>query len=129
MNQLPEIPRAIDWAAASKRWWSSAPVRRLRTHPLRAVAHAKSRWPWAFASGLVSLVGALAAVYWLATFNVPAVAPQAQSSRVLAADGRLIATLHGEEDRTIVDLVRTSPNTYEPASYSPRTGSSSSTRG
>ncbi|HEX2178972.1 MAG TPA: transglycosylase domain-containing protein, partial [Actinomycetota bacterium] len=65
-------------------------------------------WPWALAAGVVSIVGAVVAVVWMATFEIPALAPQAQSSRVLAADGRLIATLHAEQDRTVVPLDRIS---------------------
>ncbi|HVL50468.1 MAG TPA: transglycosylase domain-containing protein, partial [Actinomycetota bacterium] len=72
--------------------------------PVQAFIEIRRRWPWAMASGLLSLAGALGAVIWLAAFSIPELAPQAQSSRVLAHDGRLIATLHAEEDRTVVEL-------------------------
>lgn len=75
----------------------------------RFLAAARHRWPWVLQSVAVSLVGALMGVGWLAGFEIPDLAPQAESSQVLAADGALIATLHGEEDRTVVPLSQISP--------------------
>lgn len=46
----------------------------------------------------------IAAPFWMINLPLPKIAPAAQSSKVLAADGRLIATFHGEQDRTIVPL-------------------------
>lgn len=105
MKPLPATPRATKLSGAVQIMLGAAPpLRRYRADPRLLARDIRDRWPWAAASAAVSVVGAVAAVFWLANFNVPDVAPQAQSSRVLAADGRLIATLHGEEDRTIVDL-------------------------
>lgn len=88
----------------------SEAVGNFRSDPRSFIKQVPKRWPWAAAAAAVSVLGAVLAVLWLANFNVPEVAPQAQSSRVLAADGRLIATLHGEEDRTVVDLQDISEN-------------------
>ncbi len=94
----------MDWVAPSEVGDPSVDPRLLLKHPRQAFIQARERWPWMVASGVVSVIGALGVVVWLATFKIPELAPQAQSSRVLAADGRLIATLHAEEDRTVVDL-------------------------
>lgn len=108
MKATAAIPRARELVSAAQMLWSSDQVRRLREHPILFAKEARHRWPWAIAAAAISVVGAVAAVYWLANFQVPDLAPQAQSSRVLAADGRMIATLHGEEDRTVVDLANIS---------------------
>ncbi|HYN98055.1 MAG TPA: transglycosylase domain-containing protein, partial [Actinomycetota bacterium] len=104
MKPASATPRAPDWATIARSVLGTETVRRLRSDPRAFIKEVPERWPWAAASAAVSVVGAVIAVLWLANFKVPEVAPQAQSSRVLAADGRLIATLHGEEDRTVVDL-------------------------
>jgi penicillin-binding protein 1A len=101
-------PRAQELVSAVRLLLASGQFRRMREHPVLFAKEVRERWPWAAASAAVSIVGAIAAVYWLANFKVPDLAPQAQSSRVLAADGRLIATLHGEEDRTVVELANIS---------------------
>jgi penicillin-binding protein 1A len=41
---------------------------------------------------------------WLVTLPLPNIAPAAQSSKILAADGQVIGTLHGEENRIVVPL-------------------------
>jgi len=55
-------------------------------------------------------VGLMAMIGWWATLALPAASVSAQSSKVLAADGQVIATLHGEQNRTIVPLSRISKN-------------------
>ena len=104
MKAAAAVTRAIEWADLPRSFDPTAAARRWLGNPRRTLIEATSRWPWAVAAGAISIVGALAAVLWMATFDIPTLAPQAQSSRVLAADGRLIATLHGEEDRTVVQL-------------------------
>ncbi|HEX2053708.1 MAG TPA: transglycosylase domain-containing protein [Actinomycetota bacterium] len=103
MKAATAVLRAMEWADLSG---SGVPTlsRRWVDSPKAFLMEAKLRWPWALAAGAVSILGALGVVIWMATFDIPSLAPQAQSSRVLAADGRLIATLHGEEDRTVVEL-------------------------
>ncbi len=104
MKPATVTPRAPEWVILARSLLGSEAVRRFRNDPRSFIGKVRERWPWAAASAAVSLLGGVLAVLWLANFSVPEVAPQAQSSRVLAADGRLIATLHGEEDRTVVDL-------------------------
>lgn len=53
-------------------------------------------------------MGLMAMVGWWATLELPVASVSAQSSKVLAADGQVIATLHGEQNRTIVPLSRIS---------------------
>jgi penicillin-binding protein 1A len=60
------------------------------------------KWPLAILSLLAAV--AIGALIWLAGLPLPQIAPSAQSSKVLAADGQVIGTLHGEENRTIVPL-------------------------
>ena len=63
----------------------------------------------------MALAGALAVagiggLLWLASLPLPDIPPSAQSSKLLAVDGELIATLHGEENRTVVPLAQISPH-------------------
>ncbi|CAN5896035.1 penicillin-binding protein 1A [soil metagenome] len=104
MEPLTVTPRAQEWVTLARSLLGSELVHSFRSDPRSFIKQMPQRWPWAVASAAMSVLGALLAVLWLANFSVPDAAPQAQSSRVLAADGRLIATLHGEEDRTVVDL-------------------------
>ena len=69
-----------------------------------ALRVAKHRWTWLFASVFVSAAVAFLLATRLAGVKFPTVAPSAQSSEVLAADGQVVATLHGEENRRIVPL-------------------------
>lgn len=57
---------------------------------------------------IVVPLGLMALVGWWATLELPVASVSAQSSKVLAADGQVIATLHGEENRTIVPLSKIS---------------------
>lgn len=69
-----------------------------------------SRFKWPLvALGLLAAL-AMGALIWLANLPLPEIAPSAQSSKVLAADGQEIGTLHGEENRTIVPLEQVSRN-------------------
>jgi penicillin-binding protein 1A len=71
----------------------------------QVLAHVvRHKWSWAFASVAVSAATAVAIAAWVAGVKFPNVAAAAQSSEVVAADGQLIATLHGEENRRIVPL-------------------------
>jgi penicillin-binding protein 1A len=65
--------------------------------------------PWAAFAAIVP-AGLLAVIGWWGTWELPAASVTAQSSKVLAADGQVIATLHGEENRTIVPLEKISKN-------------------
>jgi penicillin-binding protein 1A len=65
---------------------------------------ARIKWPWAaVVGGLVAAAGAVMIVV-LASAPLPQMPPQAQSSKLLAFDGQVVATFHGEENRTIVPL-------------------------
>ena len=66
------------------------------------------KWPW-MAVGLIFAVGGIYAVERLVNYPLPELTRPAQSSKVLADDGQVIATLHGEENRTIVPLNEISP--------------------
>lgn len=62
------------------------------------------RFKWAVgALGLIAVLGT-GVLIWLATLPLPEIPPSAQSSRILGADGKVIGTLHGEENRTVVPL-------------------------
>ncbi|MEX0789771.1 MAG: transglycosylase domain-containing protein [Actinomycetota bacterium] len=104
MKTPAATPRAHEWSTFVRSMLGSEAVRTFRSDPRSFAKQVRQRWPWAVLSAAISVIGAVMAVVWLANFDVPVAAPQAQSSRVLAADGRLIATLHGEEDRTVVGL-------------------------
>lgn len=68
----------------------------------------KIRWPLV---ALATVAGALLiSPVLLSSVPLPQVAPSAQSSKVLASDGQVIATLHGEENRTLVPLEKISKN-------------------
>ncbi|MGQ0680307.1 MAG: transglycosylase domain-containing protein [Actinomycetota bacterium] len=64
--------------------------------------------PWA-ALGVLPPLLLLGFVGWLGTIELPQASVAAQSSKVLAAGGEVIATLHGEQNRTDVPLGRISP--------------------
>ncbi len=53
---------------------------------------------------VAAVLGVAGVFLWLANVPLPAIAPSAQSSKILAADGQAIGTLHGEENRTLVPL-------------------------
>lgn len=59
--------------------------------------------PWALVGVTMPLL-VMGLVGWAGTLEMPVARVSAQSSQVLAIDGQVIATLHGEEDRTIVPL-------------------------
>jgi penicillin-binding protein 1A len=67
-------------------------------------------WRWPVTVVGFGAAGVLVAAIWLASLPLPQIAPAAQSSKVLAADGQVIATLHGEENRTLVPLTQISPH-------------------
>ena len=69
---------------------------------------ARFKWPLA-AAGVVGALG-LGLLLWLLSLPLPQLAPSAQSTKVLAANGDEIATLHGEENRTVVPLAQISPH-------------------
>ncbi|HEX2054835.1 MAG TPA: transglycosylase domain-containing protein [Actinomycetota bacterium] len=66
------------------------------------------RWP--FTAAAVLGAGAVVALVWLLSLPLPQIAPSAQSTKLLASGGEVIATLHGEENRTLVPLSQISPN-------------------
>jgi len=63
----------------------------------------KAKW-WLLAGGAVALAAVGVAASFLGNVPLPEAAPGAQSSKILAFDGKLIGTLHGEENRSIVPL-------------------------
>ncbi len=67
-----------------------------------------AKWPWTAMGALLAIVG-IYAVSRLMAVPLPEIPPPAQSSKVLAQDGQVVATLHGEENRTIVPLDKISP--------------------
>lgn len=62
-----------------------------------------SRW-WLIAAALLALALSSFAALFLGKVILPEALPPPQSSKLLAADGQLIATLHSEENRTLVPL-------------------------
>lgn len=76
----------------------------LKNGLLRIVA----KWPWMAAGFVVAVIG-IAGVTRLMTAPLPEMQKPAESSKMLAADEQVIATLHGEENRTIVPLEEISP--------------------
>lgn len=77
---------------------------KLKNGLLRIVA----KWPWMAAGFALAVIG-IAGVTRLMTAPLPEMQKPAESSKMLAADGQVIATLHGEENRTIVPLEQISP--------------------
>lgn len=76
---------------------------------LRKAANAVlAKWPWMLVGGVFAVSGILV-ITRLATAPLPEMLQPAQSSKILATDGQVIATLHGEENRTIVPLDEISP--------------------
>ena len=69
----------------------------LRTSVAQTVAFVRTRWYVVLAAGVLAVL-ALAAYLFLGT--VPPPAPP-QSTTLLASDGRVIASLHGAQDRTV----------------------------
>lgn len=62
---------------------------------------------------VAATLGSLAAItvisLFLGSVPLPQAVPAPQASRILASDGQLVATLHGEENRTIVALSEFAP--------------------
>ncbi|HEX2053974.1 MAG TPA: transglycosylase domain-containing protein [Actinomycetota bacterium] len=67
------------------------------------------KWPW-MAVGAFMAIGGLYGVHQLVNVPLPEMTRPAQSSKMLAHDGQVIATLHGEENRTIVPIGQISPH-------------------
>ncbi|MGH9195468.1 MAG: transglycosylase domain-containing protein, partial [Acidimicrobiia bacterium] len=59
---------------------------------------------WIVAAAGAALVVVLAVVFTLGGVLLPEAFAPSQSTKILASDGKLIDTLHGEEDRTLVPL-------------------------
>ncbi|MBW3592049.1 MAG: penicillin-binding protein, partial [Actinobacteria bacterium] len=68
----------------------------------------KIRWPIAVVAGLLAF--GVVMMVWLANLSLPELSPPAESSQLLAADGQVIASLHGEQNRRVVPLEQVSPN-------------------
>ncbi|MGH2773138.1 MAG: transglycosylase domain-containing protein, partial [Actinomycetota bacterium] len=84
-----------------------------RPTPVQRVGRFIRRKWWLLAAGSISLGFVLVAASLLGNVPLPEAAPGAQSSKILAADGQVIATLHGEENRSIVNLADVSKNLQE----------------
>ncbi|MFN2611554.1 MAG: transglycosylase domain-containing protein [Actinomycetota bacterium] len=82
---------------------------RRKTPMQRAVALAKRRW-WIIAAALVAGTILVVIVSFLAKIPLPDAAPGSQSSKIVAFDGQVVGTLHGDENRTIVPLDKISMN-------------------
>jgi len=75
-----------------------------KSSPLTSIlALLRKRW-WLIAGGIAALVMIFLLVLFLGAVPLPEALASAQSSKILAANGELIGTLHGEENRTIVPL-------------------------
>jgi penicillin-binding protein 1A len=68
-----------------------------------ALTRVLAKWPW-MAVGAVLAVSGIYGLTRLVSLPLPEMTKPAQSSKMLAADGQVIATLHGEENRTLVPL-------------------------
>ncbi|MGI8426777.1 MAG: transglycosylase domain-containing protein [Actinomycetota bacterium] len=80
-----------------------------RTRVQKVGHFVKTHW-WLFAGVLVAVAAMGVAASFLGNVPLPETAPGAQSSKILAFDGKLIGTLHGEENRSIVPLDQISTN-------------------
>lgn len=65
--------------------------------------------PWAVMAVVMPLL-IMGAIGWAGTLKMPVAGVADQSSAILAADGQILATLHGEQNRTIVPLSKISKN-------------------
>ena len=85
-------------------------ARKIRRPPLKkALFHLRTKW-WLVAGGVAALVVISLTMMFLGAVPLPEALAAAQSTKVLAADGQLIGTFHGEENRTIVPLDQVSKN-------------------
>ncbi|MEX0789338.1 MAG: transglycosylase domain-containing protein [Actinomycetota bacterium] len=73
----------------------------MKLHPV--LMRVMAKWPWMAVGTVVALAG-IAGVTRLMVAPLPEISKPAESSKMLATDGQVIATLHGEENRTIVPL-------------------------
>src|SRR5688500_17415539 len=73
-----------------------------------AVTRIMAKWPWMAIGAVVGIAG-IVTLSRLVALPLPEMQRPAQSSKMLAADGQVIATLHGEENRTIVPLKEIAP--------------------
>ncbi|HVL51250.1 MAG TPA: transglycosylase domain-containing protein, partial [Actinomycetota bacterium] len=75
----------------------------------KALSAVTAKWPWMLIGAFVA-IGAIYSIHRMATVPLPEMLKPAESSKILAHDGQTIATLHGEENRTIVPLDRIAPH-------------------
>lgn len=78
---------------------------RKRTRVQRVGRLIKQNW-WLLAASTLAVGAMGVAASFLGNVPLPESAPGAQSSQILAHDGKLIGRLHGEENRSIVPLER-----------------------
>ena len=76
-----------------------------------ALSFVRRRW-WALGLGAIGLVvlGIILLVATVGQVPIPDHVPGPQASKLLAADGTLVGTLHGVENRTIVPLSEIAPD-------------------
>lgn len=83
-------------------------LRRFNRRLVRVITLPARKWPWAVVGTLIAAAGIWGSVMFIKV-PLPRLASPAQSSQMLARDGQVIATLHGEQDRRIVPLDKISP--------------------
>lgn len=81
----------------------------MNTRLKKALTAVVAKWPWA-AIGAFVAIGGIVVVTRLMALPLPEMERPAESSKMLAQDGQVIATLHGEENRTIVPIEEMSPH-------------------
>lgn len=69
-------------------------------------------WPWA-ALGVAMPLVIMGVIGWAGALEMPQAAVAAQSSKIFATDGQVVATLHGEQNRTSVALNKISTHLTE----------------
>lgn len=73
------------------------------------LAFARARW-YLLAAASLALAAVGVAALALGEVPLPSAVPAPQSTKILAADGQIVAQLHGEENRTVVALAEISPH-------------------
>jgi len=77
--------------------------------PIQKGGRAVKQYWWLIAGAVIALVFVGVIISFIGAVPLPQAAKGAQSSKILAADGQLIGTLHGEQNRSIVPLDQISP--------------------
>ncbi|MDQ4149219.1 MAG: penicillin-binding protein [Actinomycetota bacterium] len=86
------------------------PTRKRRRTPLQRLGRVLAHTWWILVGAFAAAAIIVAAGMLLVKIPLPESAPGAQSSKVYSADGQLIGSFHGEQNRTIVPLSSISAN-------------------